>query len=277
MQTLRTVVSPHILSGMTSSTTEYTKVSSARDVSDSPLTPLSDLADEHPWDNNLPSSQFNEISGLNKFSCDSSRLDLQLSTNAPLDPQGHGHGGQASDPQAAGRCKRGGQAKHSRSSQQKAVMEECDEFEDVNTSGGPVMGKRFEVTHLEPIPEKQVFGLDGDIFLSCVSSCCRSVQSGTSCIANFDLDVVQQILRRVTTPGHNTVNPYRITRDSAPTNLTDSSTVERWYEMETMKGFLDVCMDLENKESVLQFLYMISAIQFVSKISMYVLFQTLLI
>ena len=87
-----------------------------------------------------------------------------------MDP--HGHGGQASDPEAAGQYNHRGQTKHSRSSKQKLVIEESDEFEDVNASKGPVMGKYFEVTHAEPFSENQVFGLDGDIFLSYVSSCC---------------------------------------------------------------------------------------------------------
>lgn len=281
MQTFGTAMPPHILSGMASSTMEDVQVPSAWDIPDSPLTPLSELADEYPWSNKSPlakeSSQLNKSSQSNvnntsqfnhsNESCDNEPpFSNEASTNAPMGSPG-GRGGQAGDPEVAGRCNRGGQAKRSRSGQQKAVVLESDEFGDVNASS---MGKFFEVTQVEPLPEGQVLGLDGDIFLSCVSSCCRSVQSGTSHIADFDLNVVQQILHRVVAPGHKTINPYRITRNSAPTNLTNPSDVERWYEIETMKGFLEVCMDLENKESLLQFSYMISAIQFVSKISMYV-------
>jgi hypothetical protein len=82
--------------------------------------------------------------------------------------------------------------------------------------------------------------------------------------------VVQQILHQVIAPGHKTINLYRITHNSAPTNLTNPSNVERWYKIKTMKGFLEICMDLENKESILQFSYIILAIQFFSKISMYI-------
>ena len=77
------------------------------------------------------------------------------------------------------------------------------------------------------------------------------MQTGTSYIADFDLDVVQQILCQIVTPGHNTINPYKITHNFAPTDLTNPGDVERWYEIETMKGFSDVCMDLENKKLIL--------------------------
>lgn len=184
MQTFGMVMPPHILSGMASSTMEDAQVpSSAWDIPDSPLTPLSELADEYPWGNESPlakeSSQLNKSSQSNvnntsqfnhsNESCDNEPpFSNEASTNAPMGSQG-GRGGQAGDPEVAGRCNRGGQAKRSRSGQQKAVVLESDEFEDVNTSG---MGKVFEVTQVEPLPEGQVLGLDGDIFLSCVSSCC---------------------------------------------------------------------------------------------------------
>ena len=67
--------------------------------------------------------------------------------------------------------------------------------------------------------------------------------------------MVQQILHQVVTPGHNTINPYRITRNSDSTNLTDPGDVEKWYQIKTIKEFLHICIDLENEKLTLQFSY----------------------
>jgi len=252
------------------------------DTPDSPLTDISDdSADVFPLGNKSSSAngslqidksspfQSNEFFQSN-HSSESSHNEPQLSNefllNKSMDPQGHG--GQGGDPEVAGRCKRGGQAKRSQSSRKKGAIPESEELEDVNAAHLGI-DRPFEVTQMDALPEDQTLGFKGDLFLSYISSCCRIVQLGTSHNTDFDLDAVQQILCQVVTPGASTINPYRIARHSAPTHLSTPMEVEKWYELETMKGFLNVCIDLEKRESVLQFSYMITTIQFVSKIIAY--------
>lgn len=249
---------------------------------ESPLTPLSELselADESLSANEssqFKSSQFNKSfqfhessqSDHSNGSClNKPPLSNELLLNESVDPPG-GQGGQGGNPEVAGRCKRGGRAKRSQASQKKGDMREFDEFQELNTAGDQGVERRFEVTQAEALPEDQALGWKGNLFLSRVSSYCRIVQSGTSDTADFDLSAAHHILQRVVTPGHSPINPYRVSLASAPAEVRTATAteLERWYELETLKGFLDVCMDLENKESILHFSYMISAIQFVSKI-----------
>jgi hypothetical protein len=269
MQNLGMVMPPHVPSGMASSTTQ-----DAWDM-ESPLTQLSELselADEFPSPNESSqfdkSFQFNESSRFNDSngSClDGPPSSDELLLNKSTDPPGD-QGGQGGNPEVAGRCKRGGKAKRSWSSRNKGDILESDELEELNTAGDLGVERRFEVTQAEPLPEDQALGWKGNLFLSRISSCCRIVQSGTSHTVDFDLGAVRHILHQVMTSGHSPINPYQVSLGSAPTQIKTPTELERWYELETMKGFLHVCMDLENKESAIHFSYMISAIQFVSKI-----------
>jgi hypothetical protein len=242
-----------------------------------PLSELSELADESLSANEssqFESSQFNKSFQFHQSSqfdhsngscLNETPLSNELLLNESVDPPG-GQDGQGGNPEVAGRCKRGGRAKRSQASQKKGDMREFDEFQELDTAGDQVVERRFEVTQAEALPEDQALGWKGNLFLSCVSSYCRIVQSGTSDTADFDLSAARHILQRVVTPGHSPINPYRVSLASAPAEVRTATELERWYEWETLKGFLDVCMDLENKESILHFSYMISAIQFVSKI-----------
>ena len=192
-------------------------------------------------------------------------MSNELLLNESIDPLGS-QGGQGGNPEVAGWCKHGGRAKCSQASQKKGDMWEFDEFQKLNTAGDQAVERRFEVTQAEALPEDQALGWKGNLSLSGVRSYCQIMQFGTSDTADFDLSATHHILQQVITPGHSPINPYRVSLASMPVEVRTATELEMWYEWETLKGFLEVCMDLENKESILHFSYMISAIQFVSKI-----------